>query len=119
MAEQDRLNQYLQILSETKNLRGEEIPMYYHWNPGSKEIVDEFRLKTSTERAVLDSNIETAHSYKGKFDQAVRKFGFEEAILAIDTETAIIEPEDLPDWYQAHPKASEIMQKIHSEIDHR
>jgi len=48
MLEQDKLDQYLQILDETKNLKGDEISVYYQWNPGTKSIVDEFKSKLNT-----------------------------------------------------------------------
>lgn len=119
MAEQDKFNQYLQILSETKGFNGDELDVWYKWNQGAKQIVDEFKSKMVAERMGVVNDSTDAHSYKKRFDEATKKLGFEEAVLAIDAETASIEPEKLPDWYQAHPKASEIMQMIHNEIDHR
>lgn len=118
MAEHDRLNQYLQILSETKGLHDDEITMYYRWNPGAKEIVNEFKFKTDTQRhGVPKGEPDYARDYTQRFDEVADELGLSDAVVAIDLATKDVAPEKLPEWFGAHPKAMEIMTRIREVVD--
>lgn len=118
MAEHDRLNQYLQILSETRDLKGDEISIYYQWNPDSKKIVDEFKSKTLAQRhAVPKRESNYARDYTKRFDDVADELGFSDAVFAINKITEEIEPEDLPKWFNDHPKALEIVTQIREIVD--